>query len=116
MSDDYRLENEEKGGEEEEIKEGEEEAEEGAEEEEEELPSLSLQDIELLMKNTKVWDDLIAGKITIDQAKKMFEENLSKLYPTQKKKTSVTTKKKSIKAKKTKKKKEESEIEEGEEE
>lgn len=113
MSDDYNLENEAK----EETVEEKEEL--GTEEEEEELPSLSLQDIELLMRNTEVWDELISGKINIEQAKKMFEENFSRLYAVQKKKVSITSgakKKKQSKAKKTKKKKEENESEEGEEE
>ncbi len=89
MSDDYENKEEE---------EPKEEKEEKTEEEEEELPALTLQDIELLMKNTEVWDELIAGKITIDQAKKLFEENYEDLANTQKRKA---PKKKTTKSKKT---------------
>ncbi|AEE93617.1 MULTISPECIES: RNA polymerase subunit Rpo13 [Acidianus] len=97
MSDDYENKEEE---------EPKEEKEEKTEEEEEELPALTLQDIELLMKNTEVWDELIAGKITIEQAKKLFEENYEELANSQKKKTA---RKKTTKSKKTKVKEEEEE-------
>lgn len=110
MSDDYNLEE----AKEQEVKEGKEDV---VEEDEEELPSLSLQDIELLMRNTEVWDELISGKISVDEAKKLFSENYSKLSLVQRKKVSAASKKKKVsKAKKPKKKKEESENEEEAEE
>ncbi|ACP35831.1 conserved hypothetical protein [Sulfolobus islandicus Y.G.57.14] len=42
---------------------------------EEEFPKLSIQDIELLMKNTEIWDNLLNGKISVDEAKRLFEDN-----------------------------------------
>ncbi|TRM85090.1 RNA polymerase Rpo13 [Sulfolobus sp. F3] len=50
------------------------EGEEKVEEESEELPKLSIKDIELLMKNTQIWDDLLNGKISVDEAKLNFDQ------------------------------------------
>ncbi|BDC19215.1 RNA polymerase subunit Rpo13 [Acidianus sp. HS-5] len=97
MSDDYENKEEE---------EPKREREEKTEEEEEELPALTLQDIELLMKNTEVWDELIAGKISIEEAKKMFEENYEDLANSQKRKA---PRRKTTKSKKTNVKEEEEE-------
>lgn len=47
------------------------------EEDEEGVPAMSLQDIELLTKNTEVWHRLMSGKISIEEAKKEFEDNNS---------------------------------------
>ncbi|ARM77104.1 RNA polymerase subunit Rpo13 [Acidianus manzaensis] len=82
------------------------------EEEEGELPPLSLQDIELLMENTEVWDELISGKISVDEAKQLFSENYSRLSVTTKRKSN-SKKKKPIKSK-SKKKKDKDENEEEE--
>ncbi len=49
------------------------------EEEDSEFPAVSLQDIELLMKNTETWHELLKGKITIEEAAKKLEENSSQL-------------------------------------
>ncbi|MEM0363702.1 MAG: RNA polymerase subunit Rpo13 [Sulfolobaceae archaeon] len=63
------------GEEEEESSEEKTESEEGeGSEESEEFPKLSIQDIELLMKNTEIWDNLLNGKISVDDAKRLFEE------------------------------------------
>ncbi|AWR97185.1 RNA polymerase Rpo13 [Acidianus sulfidivorans JP7] len=107
MSDDYES----NDSEEKKIEETEDKTE---EEEEGELPPLSLQDIELLMKNTEVWDDLISGKISVEEAKKLFTENYTKLSVTQKKKVSTNSKKKKSIKTKSKKKKEQEESEEEE--
>jgi|OSPMetMinimDraft_2_1075162.scaffolds.fasta_scaffold00046_8 hypothetical protein len=80
-----------------EEKEGEESKE--VEEVEEEFPRLSIQDIELLMKNTEIWDKLLDGKISIEDAKKIFEEN----YKEYEERDSRRKVKKSGGAKKTKK-------------
>jgi hypothetical protein len=48
-------------------------------EEDSEFPAVSLQDIELLMKNTEVWYELLNGKISLDDAKKLFEQNISSI-------------------------------------
>ncbi|AWR94518.1 RNA polymerase subunit Rpo13 [Acidianus brierleyi] len=48
-------------------------------EEDSEFPAVSLQDIELLMKNTEVWYELLNGKISLDDAKKLFEQNISSM-------------------------------------
>ncbi|QGA67653.1 RNA polymerase Rpo13 [Sulfolobus sp. E11-6] len=70
---------------------------------EEELPKLSIQDIELLMKNTEIWDSLLNGKISIEEAKKLFEDN----YKEYEKRDSRRKTKRAVskKVKKTKKKK-----------
>ncbi|MEW9490901.1 MAG: RNA polymerase subunit Rpo13 [Candidatus Aramenus sulfurataquae] len=49
------------------------------EEEDSEFPAVSLQDIELLMKNTEIWHELLKGKISVEEAKKILEENASQL-------------------------------------
>ncbi|QGA54811.1 RNA polymerase Rpo13 [Sulfolobus sp. E5-1-F] len=69
---------------------------------EEELPKLSIQDIELLMKNTEIWDSLLNGKISIEEAKKLFEDN----YKEYEKRDSRRKTKRAVskKVKKTKKK------------
>jgi len=109
---------EEEGIPEEEIEDKEVIAEEKVEEEEEEDSEFmftSIEDIELLVKNTEVWDSLLQGKITIEQAKKVFEENLALILKSEKgrkksKKSKVTKKGKKSKGKKKK----EEEIEEEE--
>ncbi|EZQ03098.1 MULTISPECIES: RNA polymerase subunit Rpo13 [Acidianus] len=67
------------------------------------LPAMSLQDIELLMKNTDVWYNLISGKISIEEAKKLFEENYETILASQRKKAE---KKKSVRKSRKPKKKE----------
>lgn len=57
-----------------EEKEGEESKE--VEEVEEEFPKLSIQDIELLMKNTEIWDKLLDGKISIEDAKRYLRKTI----------------------------------------
>nr|WP_016731974.1 RNA polymerase subunit Rpo13 [Sulfolobus islandicus] len=70
---------------------------------EEEFPKLSIQDIELLMKNTEIWDNLLNGKISVDEAKRLFEDN----YKDYEKRDSRRKAKKAVskKVKKTNKKK-----------
>ncbi|AAK40725.1 RNA polymerase Rpo13 [Saccharolobus solfataricus] len=69
---------------------------------EDEFPKLSIQDIELLMRNTEIWDNLLNGKITLEEAKKLFEDN----YKEYEKRDSRRKAKKAVskKVKKTKKK------------
>ncbi|MEM0288349.1 MAG: RNA polymerase subunit Rpo13 [Metallosphaera sp.] len=78
------------------------------EDEDEGIPAMSLQDIELLTKNTDIWHRLIAGKISIDEAKKEFEANNS-LFESKTEKNKVTQSKRKTtkKVKKAKKSKEE---------
>jgi hypothetical protein len=45
------------------------------EREDDDLPFLSIQDIEILMRNTEIWDKLLQGKINIDEARREFEVN-----------------------------------------
>nr|WP_320056932.1 RNA polymerase subunit Rpo13 [Metallosphaera javensis (ex Hofmann et al. 2022)] len=76
------------------------------EEEDEGVPAMSLQDIELLTKNTEVWHRLMSGKISIEEAKKEFEDNnsifVSKTEKGKKKTPKKRTAKKTKKAKKSK--------------
>jgi len=111
---DEEPEKEHEGGEEEEPTEHEHEEElapqeeEGGHEErietetEEVLPALSVADIELLMKNSEIWDNLLNGKISVEEAKKMFQE-LASRYNTsdRKKKKKVAKKPKKAKQQKT---------------
>lgn len=87
--------------EEEEISEVEEEESSEREESEEEFGEFtftSLEDIELLVKNTEVWDNLLNGKISIEEAKKAFEENFNSIITIESKK--IKSKRKSVRAKK----------------
>ncbi|QCO31258.1 RNA polymerase Rpo13 [Metallosphaera sedula] len=69
---------------------------------------MSLQDIELLTKNTEVWHRLMSGKISIEEAKKEFEDNNSIFVSkTEKGKKRTAKKRTTKKTKKTKKSKEE---------
>ena len=78
------------------------------EEDEEGVPAMSLQDIELLTKNTEVWHRLMSGKISIEEAKKEFEDNNSIfVIKTEKGKKRTAKKRTTKKTKKTKKSKEE---------
>ncbi|WP_245544620.1 RNA polymerase subunit Rpo13 [Metallosphaera yellowstonensis] len=74
------------------------------EDEEEGVPAMSLQDIELLSKNTEVWYKLISGKIGIEEAKRLFEEN-SSTTQTKSEKSKASKKKSPKKSKSTKKSK-----------
>ena len=69
------------------------------EEEDSELVFTSIEDIELLVKNTEVWDNLLQGKISLDEAKKAFEENFQLVLKGEKRKKKKGSKK--TKAKKT---------------
>ncbi|QKQ99818.1 RNA polymerase Rpo13 [Metallosphaera tengchongensis] len=100
-SDDYEEENEiqSAGSEDEKIE---------TEDEEDGIPALSLQDIELLTKNTEVWYKLISGKISLEEAEKEFNSNFSSYQTKPERRKSRSTKSKTQKkAKKMKKKKEE---------
>lgn len=72
-------------------------------EEDSEFPAVSLQDIELLMKNTEVWYELLNGKISLDDAKKLFEQNISSMPQSEGKKTKRKAPAKKVKKEKVKK-------------
>ncbi|WP_054836149.1 RNA polymerase subunit Rpo13 [Metallosphaera hakonensis] len=65
------------------------------------VPAMSLQDIELLTKNTEVWHNLISGKISLEEAKKEFEDNNS-IFENKTEKSKARPSKRKV-AKKTKK-------------
>jgi hypothetical protein len=85
-----------------EVKEEEESRGQEAESEEtaEEFATMTVADIEVLMKNTEIWDKLLSGRISIEEAKKMFDEVQSS-YSTDKRKKRTTKKAKKAKSKKT---------------
>ncbi len=85
------------------------------EHEDDDLPFLSIQDIEILMRNTDIWDKLLQGKIDIEEAKKEFEVNgrvFDGIEDRKKAKKQASRKAKSKKKEKKKKEEVEEETEE----
>ncbi|BBG24184.1 RNA polymerase subunit Rpo13 [Sulfuracidifex tepidarius] len=88
------------------------------EHEDDDLPFLSIQDIEILMRNTDIWDKLLQGKIDIEEAKREFEVNgrvFDGIEDRKKAKKQASRKAKSKKKEKKKSEDEEEKVEEVEE-
>ncbi len=84
------------------------------EREDSELPFLSIQDIEVLMKNTEIWDKLLQGKIDIEEAKREFEKNGKDFDGIEDKKKAKKQAARKARSTKRKSKKKEEEVEEKE--